>query len=95
MKRFGTFCLFAIVLTAISIASVQSQSSKRQLEFFYVDVEGGAATLIVTPAGESILVDAGWPGFDSRDAKRIEVAMKAANISQNNQSCVLPSTASL
>ena len=82
MKRFGTFCLFAIVLTAISIASVQSQSSKRQLEFFYVDVEGGAATLIVTPAGESILVDAGWPGFDSRDAKRIEVAMKAANVSQ-------------
>ena len=28
---------------------------------FYTDVEGGAATLIVTPARESILIDAGWP----------------------------------
>ena len=82
MKRFGTFCLFAILIGAVSMASVQSQSPKRQLELFYVDVEGGAATLIVTPAGESILVDAGWPGFDGRDAKRIEAAMKAANITQ-------------
>ena len=29
----------------------------RSLEIYYVDVEGGAATLIVTPAGESILID--------------------------------------
>ena len=82
MKRLLTFCLLATVITAISLVSVQSQSAKRQLEIFYVDVEGGAATLIVTPAGESILVDTGWPGFDGRDAKRIEAAMKAANISQ-------------
>jgi beta-lactamase superfamily II metal-dependent hydrolase len=82
MKRLLSFCLFASLIAAVSITSVQSQSSKRQLEIFYVDVEGGAATLIVTPAGESILVDTGWPGFEGRDAKRIEVAMKAANISQ-------------
>lgn len=82
MKRFRMFCLLITLIVATGIASVQSQSSKRQLEIFYVDVEGGAATLIVTPAGESVLVDAGWPGFDGRDAKRIEAAMKAANISQ-------------
>ena len=41
----------------------------------WVDVLGGAATLIVTPAGEWILVDTGWPGFDSRDAKRIKAAL--------------------
>lgn len=82
MKRLGTFCLPAILFAAICITTVQSQSSKRPLEIFYVDVEGGASTLIITPAGESILVDAGWPGFESRDAKRIEMAMKAANISQ-------------
>ncbi|MBP6820046.1 MAG: MBL fold metallo-hydrolase [Acidobacteria bacterium] len=82
MKRFLSFCLFASLIAAVSITSVQSQSPKRQLEIFYVDVEGGAATLIVTPAGESILVDTGWPGFEGRDAKRIEAGMKAANITQ-------------
>lgn len=72
MKRFVTFFMLATLIAAVSIASVQSQNSKRrQLEIFYVDVEGGAATMIVTPAGESILVDAGWPGFDGRDAKRV------------------------
>ncbi len=86
MKRFVTFSLLTALIAAISIsgsiASVQSQNSKRRLEIFYVDVEGGAATLIVTPAGESILVDTGWPGFEGRDAKRIEAGMKAANITQ-------------
>lgn len=52
----------------------------RALQIYYVDVEGGAATLIVTPTGESVLVDAGWPGFESRDAKRIVQAMKQAGI---------------
>lgn len=83
MKRFVTFFMLATLVAALSIASVQSQNSKRrQLEIFYVDVEGGAATMIVTPAGESILVDSGWPGFDGRDAKRVETAMKAAGINQ-------------
>lgn len=82
MKRVFTICLLAGLLIAIGIASVLSQSSKRKLEILYVDVEGGAATLIVTPAGESILVDTGWPGFEGRDAKRIEAAMQAASITQ-------------
>ncbi len=43
-------------------------------------IEGGAATLIVTPAGESILIDAGWPGFDGRDAKRIQAAMAQSRL---------------
>ena len=41
----------------------------KTLEVYWVDVEGGAATLIKTPAGESILIDTGNPG--SRDAGRI------------------------
>ena len=32
------------------------------LRIFWVDVEGGAATLVITPAGESILIDTGNPG---------------------------------
>ncbi|MGC4052191.1 MAG: hypothetical protein QM757_22870 [Paludibaculum sp.] len=26
-----------------------------------IDTEGGQATLLVTPSGQSVLVDAGWP----------------------------------
>jgi competence protein ComEC len=51
----------------------------RGLDVYFIDVEGGAATLIVTPAKESILIDCGNPG--SRDAGRIhEVATKAAGL---------------
>ncbi|HMV82284.1 MAG TPA: MBL fold metallo-hydrolase [Blastocatellia bacterium] len=82
MKKFRMLSLLFVLVIAVGVAAVQSQSSKRNLDIFYIDVEGGAATLIVTPAGESVLVDAGWPGFDGRDAKRIEIAMKAAGISQ-------------
>ena len=82
MKRLITIGLLVSLLAAIGITSALSQSAKRKLEILYVDVEGGAATLIVTPAGESILVDTGWPGFEGRDAKRIEDAMQAANITQ-------------
>jgi len=44
------------------------------LKIQFVDVEGGAATLIVTPVGESILIDCGNPG--NRDADRIVKACK-------------------
>ena len=41
------------------------------LEIYWIDVEGGAATLIVTPERETVLMDAGWPGFENRDPLRI------------------------
>ncbi len=37
---------------------------------------GGAATLIVTPERESVLIDSGWPGYDDRDPRRIVYALK-------------------
>jgi beta-lactamase superfamily II metal-dependent hydrolase len=45
-----------------------------KLEIYYIDVEGGAATLIVGPTGESLLVDTGNPAPDDRDARRIHEA---------------------
>jgi beta-lactamase superfamily II metal-dependent hydrolase len=52
------------------------------LDIYFVDVEGGQATLIVTPAGESFLVDTGWGGANGRDAKRIMAAAREAGIAQ-------------
>lgn len=55
-------------------------SSRRTLDFYFIDSEGGAATLIVTPSGESVLIDAGWADVDGRDAKRIQRAMQQVGI---------------
>ncbi len=52
------------------------------LRIHFVDVEGGQATLIVTPSGESMLVDAGWPGFEGRDADRIVKAARKAGLAR-------------
>jgi beta-lactamase superfamily II metal-dependent hydrolase len=54
----------------------------RTLDIHFIDVEGGQATLLVTPHGESVLTDAGWPGFDGRDADRIVAAAKRAGLKQ-------------
>jgi beta-lactamase superfamily II metal-dependent hydrolase len=54
----------------------------KTLDIHFIDVEGGQATLIVTPRGESLLVDAGWPGFNGRDADRIIAAAKKAGLSR-------------
>ena len=40
----------------------QSPQAKRPLEIYFIDTEGGQATLFVSPAGESMLVDTGFAG---------------------------------
>lgn len=52
----------------------------RPLEIFFIDVEGGQSTLIVTPAGQSLLVDAGYAGREGRDAGRIAAALREAGL---------------
>lgn len=52
----------------------------KPLEIYFIDVEGGQATLIVTPNKQSMLVDAGWPGFNKRDALRITKVAKHAGV---------------
>src|SRR5437660_10124877 len=54
------------------------ETPARGLDIYFVDTEGGAATLLVTPAGESVLIDCGNPG--SRDADRIYRTAKAAGL---------------
>ena len=59
-----------LVVCALSFAIASD------LEIYFIDVEGGQATLIVSPSGESMLVDAGWPGYEGRDADRIIATAK-------------------
>src|ERR1700748_1035320 len=52
----------------------------KNLEIYWIDAEGGAATLIVTPNGESMLVDTANRTPDDRDAKRIYAATQQAGL---------------
>jgi len=77
------------IAQALTIAITLSQSlvavpagNSKPLQIYCIDVEGGQATLFVTPQGESLLIDTGWDGFGGRDADRIVAATKDAGISK-------------
>jgi beta-lactamase superfamily II metal-dependent hydrolase len=73
--------LILLVFATIPARDARAGVADKRLDVYWIDVEGGAATLIVTPAGESVLVDAGNPG--GRDAGRIHrVATEVAGLAR-------------
>ena len=89
--RFATttrLLLSAAMLATTLSAHAQPNSKLRMhkmdivqpLTVYFVDVEGGQATLFITPEGQSMLVDTGWPDHDGRDADRIVAAAKAVGL---------------
>jgi competence protein ComEC len=72
-------CLTSVL--GVSGASLNAFAAPHYpLQIYFIDVEGGQATLFVTPAQHSLLIDTGWPGHEGRDADRIAAAAKAAGI---------------
>ncbi len=80
-----------VLALAAWLALGASAPAARPLQIYFIDVEGGQSTLIVTPDGQSLLVDTGFPGdgkFESqpgdpkqaRDANRIVAAAKDAHV---------------
>src|SRR6266567_7395461 len=69
------FLFFTLLLTAAGALCAQS----RNLDIYWIDAEGGASTLIVSPSGESMLIDTGYAVGD-RDAKRIYAATQQAGL---------------
>jgi competence protein ComEC len=75
MKRsFSGLAAITLLVAASGSALAQDNPAPRaqagKLSMYWIDTEGGAATLIVSPSGESLLIDTGFPDAD-RDAKRI------------------------
>src|SRR5215813_4632013 len=70
--------LSAVLLSAASAAAQQ----RTTLDIYVTDVEGGNATLFVTPSGESVLIDTGNLVGAQRDAGRIMDAVKDARLTQ-------------
>jgi competence protein ComEC len=80
IPRTALALLFALSTGASLMAA--PPATKNALRIYFVDVEGGQATLFVTPAKESLLIDTGWPGHEGRDAVRILAAAKDAGITK-------------
>jgi beta-lactamase superfamily II metal-dependent hydrolase len=70
----------AFKIALLTLASAALLPAAKNLEIYLIDVEGGQATLFVAPSGESMLVDTGWSGNNSRDANRIAAAAKHAGV---------------
>src|SRR5690349_23120771 len=69
-----------LVLALALVFACTSVAAARTLDIYFIDVEGGQSTLIVTAAGESLLIDTGYPGRDGRDPDRIQAAMRDAHV---------------
>jgi competence protein ComEC len=84
MKKAGRWiALYAALICMSAAYSAQGAAqSKEKLQIYFIDVEGGQSTLFVTTAGQSLLIDTGWPDNDGRDADRIAIAAKKAGISK-------------
>src|SRR6476660_9641223 len=75
----------AFLLSLLTVALVATRPAAQtgtsdRMTVYVVDVEGGNATLIVSPSRESLLIDTGNPG--ARDADRIAAAAKDAGLSR-------------
>ena len=75
------------------LGPVGASAQQKTLDIYFIDVEGGQSTLIVTPAGETLLIDTGFPGngtfasvpgdpAKARDANRILAAARAAGVTR-------------
>src|SRR5438552_2691839 len=76
--RVSLAILSALLLSTAS-AAVQERTT---LDIYVIDVEGGNATLFVTPAGESVLIDTGNLNGAVRDVDRIMDAVHDAGLTQ-------------
>ena len=66
----------AILFTFLTVAAL----SAAKLDMWAIDVEGGKSLLILSPSGQSLLIDTGFPGSNDRDTTRILEACQAAGV---------------
>ncbi len=70
-----------LVWLCLGLGVALSEAAAKTLDIFFIDVEGGQSTLIVTPAGQSLLIDAGYGGRAGvRDPDRIMAAIHEARL---------------
>lgn len=91
--RIKEFLLAAVfLLMPVSLVRAQQTATGKLLDIYFLDTEGGQATLFVSPSGRSMLVDTGFAGNQgmtgvdasasgiTRDLDRIMTVLKLANV---------------
>jgi len=73
-----------LAIAFLLILFVGALPGAKTLDIYTIDVEGGKSVLIVSPSGESMLVDAGWPAAPGREASvdRIVETVRGAGLKQ-------------
>ena len=82
MRQVLIAVLCLCVLPMVTPCPGAASTNAKPLQIYFIDVEGGQATLIVSPSGQSLLIDAGWPGYEGRDADRIVAVAHQAGLKQ-------------
>jgi competence protein ComEC len=82
MRQVLIAVLCLCVLPVVTPCPGGASTNAKPLQIYFIDVEGGQATLIVSPSGQSLLIDAGWPGYEGRDADRIVAVAHQAGLKQ-------------
>jgi len=77
-RRFVTCMLFVLFLNLPPVGAEEA----RTLDIYFLDMVGGGSTLLVTPLGESVLIDTGSLRPEHRDADRILKACQDAGLKQ-------------
>ena len=78
-----TLCRLSLLLAFAATSALAQAQTDESLQIYLVDVEGGNATLFVSPAGGSLLIDTGNGGANAdRDVGRIMAAIEDAGLSQ-------------
>src|SRR5229473_4253829 len=93
MRKIMPLLAAAAVFVPMSLVHAQQPQQQKPLDIYFLDTEGGQATLFVSPSGQSMLVDTGFPGNQgmpqsgaastppiTRDADRITAVLKLANV---------------
>jgi len=81
MKRLFDVCrVTAAVVVATALMTGARAAST--LDIYFIDVEGGQSTLLVTPAGQSLLIDTGYGGLGNRDPDRVLAAARMAGVTR-------------
>jgi competence protein ComEC len=75
MKR-----LITLILALTAATAAPSAQTRKALDIYLVDTEGGKATLYVSPSGQTLLIDTGNPG--ERDTGRIMQVLGEAGVKQ-------------
>ena len=71
MGRMQVAIALGIALILVAGVCAAAQEKNKTLDIYFLDMAGGASTLIVTPLGESVLIDTGSLEPKHRDVDRI------------------------